>query len=85
MQDDLQDLHLPADWEKSWDVEFYPAKCQTLPIIRSRNPLRHSYELHGHILDTVQSAKYLGITIHRQLNWDQHINNNKANKTLGFF
>ena len=67
-------------------MEFHPAKCQSLPITRSRNPLRYPYELHGHIFDTVQSAKYLGITIHRELNWDQHINNicNKANKTLGF-
>ena len=86
-QDQLQqDLHHLADWEKSWDMKFYPAKCQSLPITRSRNPLCHSCELHGHILDTVQSAKYLGITIHRQLNWDKHTNNtcNKANKTLGF-
>ena len=85
-QDQLQqDLHHLADWEKSWDVEFYPAKCQSLPVTRSRNPLRHSSERQGHILDTVQSAKHLGITIHRQLNWDKHINNicNKANK--GFF
>ena len=68
-----QDLHHLADWEKNWDMEFHPAKC-------------HSCVLHGHILDTVQSAKYVGITIHRELNWDQHINNicNKANKTLRF-
>ena len=63
-----QDLHHLADWEKSWDMEFHPAKCQTLPVTGSRSLQRHSYELHGHVLDTVPSAKYLGITIHRELN-----------------
>ena len=35
---------------------------------------------------TVSSAKYLGITIQQDMNWDNHINNvaNKANRTLGF-
>ena len=72
---------ISSDWEKSWDMEFHPSKCQTLPITRSRNPLCHWCELHGHILDSVQSAKYLKITIYRELNWDQHVNNicNKAN------
>ena len=42
----LADLAHLTDWEKSWDMEFHPTKC--------RNALRHSYELHGHILDTVQ-------------------------------
>ena len=35
---------------------------------------------------TVSSAKYLGITIQQDMDWDNHINNvaNKANRTLGF-
>jgi hypothetical protein len=42
--------------------------------------------VHGHTLELVTSAKYLGLTITNKLQWDQHINNiiAKANKTLGF-
>ena len=81
-----QDLHHLMEWEESWDMLFHPAKCVSLPITRSRSPLDYSYELHGHILDSVSSAKYLGITIQQDMDWDNHINNvvNKANRRLGF-
>jgi hypothetical protein len=81
-----QDLHRMAEWEKSWDMEFHPAKCQCLPITRSRKPLHHSYVLHGHTLETVTSVKYLGVTIQREISWDEHIINicSKANQVLGF-
>ena len=37
-------------------------------------------------LESVTSAKYLGVTFTNKLQWDQHINciTSKANKTLGF-
>ena len=46
-----------------------------------------SYHLHGHNLQHVSSAKYLGINIQHNLNWGLHIDTitNKASKTLGFF
>ena len=74
------------EWEESWDMLFHPAKCVSLPITRSRSPLDYSYELHSHTLDSVSSAKYLGITIPQDMDWDNHINNvaNKASRTLGF-
>ena len=62
-----QDLHCLMEWEESWDMLFHPAKCVSLPVTRSRSPLDYSYELHGHTLDSVSSAKYLGITI--QQDW----------------
>ena len=42
--------------------------------------------MHGHTLDSVSSAKYLGITIQQDMDGDNHINNvvNKANRMLGF-
>ena len=45
-----------------------------------------SYTLHGHILECVQSAKYLGCQITSDMRWSNHISNicGKANKTLGF-
>jgi len=37
-------------------------------------------------LESVDKAKYLGVTISEDLKWESHINNicDKANKTLGF-
>ena len=70
-----QDLHRLMKWEESWDMLFHPAKCVSQPIIRSWSPLDYSYELHGHTLDSVSSAKYLGITIQQDMDWDNHINN----------
>ena len=65
---------------------FHPAKCVSLPITRCRSPLDYSYELNRHTRDSVSSAKYLGITIQQDMDWNNHINNvaNKANRTLGF-
>ena len=44
------------------------------------------YTLHGHTLERVSEAKYLGITIKKDLNWNQHISNTckKASNTLAF-
>ena len=73
LQEDLQRL-ADTDWE-SWDMEFHPAKSQTLSINRSRKPFRPSYVLHGHTLENVSSAKYLGVTINNTVSWDDHISN----------
>ena len=82
----LRDLNQLAEWEKWWDMAFNPGKCTSLPVTRSRKPLGHQYELHGQMLETVSTAKYLGVTISRDMNWSEHINNvcTKSNKTLGF-
>ena len=84
LQEDLQRL---ADWEGSWDTGFHPAKCQTLSITRSRKLLQPSYILHGHTLENISLANYLGVTINSTAIWDDHISNTcaKANKVLGFF
>ena len=44
------------------------------------------YSLHNQTLGSVQSAKYLGITIPDNMEWGQHISeiSSKATKTLGF-
>ena len=83
LQSDLDRL---AVWEKNSRMEFHPEKCNVISISRKRDPILQNYTLHGHLLEHVTSAKYLGITINSNLNWDEHINNTttKANKTLGF-
>ena len=85
IQNDLQQLET---WEKSWDMSFYPRKCTTLPVIspmRMKKLLRPSYQLHNHTLANVTLAKYLGVTIAQDLDWDLHVHHitTKANKTTG--
>jgi hypothetical protein len=83
LQSDLDRL---ASWENKWQMEFHPKKCQVLSITNKKKPIIFYYSLHGHTLERVLEAKYLGITIKKNLNWNQHISNtcNKANRALGF-
>ena len=80
------DLDTLQEWERTWDMEFNPSKCQVLHITHSRQPLQSQYTLHGQFLESVDSAKYLGVNITQDLNWNHHINEitGKANRTLGF-
>ena len=80
------DLDTLQEWERTWDMEFNPSKCQVLHITRSRQPLQSQFTLHGHFLESVYSAKYIGVNITQDLNWNHHINEitGKANRTLGF-
>ena len=80
------DLDTLQEWERTWDMEFNPSKCQVLHITCSRQPLQSQYTLHSQFLESVDSAKYLGVNITQDLNWNHHINEitGKANRTLGF-
>ena len=48
--------------------------------------MQNDYVLHGKTLASVNSAKYLGVTITHDLRWNSHIDNitSKANRTLAF-
>ena len=67
-------------------MSFHPEKCNVLSIIKKRNPVTNCYILHGHQLEQVQSAKYLGVSITSDMKWSEHIANicKKANNTLSF-
>ena len=80
------DLALLEQWEKKWDMEFNPSKCQVIHITKSKTPIKNNYFLHGIQLESVPSAKYLGIDVSEDLSWSPHINRicKKANQTLGF-
>jgi hypothetical protein len=41
-------------------MAFHPDKCNVLTITRKRKPIVREYQLHGHTLEAVKSAKYLG-------------------------
>ena len=63
------DLHTLEIWEKRWDMSFNPSKCQVLHITRAKCPIQTRYILRGTVLESVPSAKYLGVTISDNLSW----------------
>ena len=81
LQHDLDKLSV---WERDWDMEFNPSKCQVIQMTGSRNPT--NYSLHGQVLETVTCARYLGIDISSDLSWNSHIDRitGKATKILNF-
>ena len=81
-----KDLNYLQEWERTWDMEFNPSKCQVLHISRARQPSHSQYTLHGEILESVDCARYLGVSISKDPSWNSHISQitTKANRTLGF-
>ena len=81
-----KDLDKLAVWEARWDMEFNPSKCQVVQVTGSRKPINCTYRLHGHVLETVTSAKYLVVDVSSGLTWNSHIDRitGNANITLGF-
>ena len=83
LQTDLASLE---QWEKMWDMQFNPSKCQVLQITKKAKPLNTKYILHNVELESVPAAKYLGVTIADDLSWSKLIDftTKRANQTLGF-
>ena len=56
-----------------------------MPVTKKRSPIQHDYTLHGHVLEQVPTAKYLGLNLHEQLSWNFHTDMiAKANRTRAF-
>ncbi|KAL8577903.1 hypothetical protein ACOMHN_011899 [Nucella lapillus] len=81
-----QDLNTLADWERCWGMEFHPMKCNVLSCTKSRKPHSYDYQLKGHVLARLTTAKYLGVDISSDLSWKHYIDRSakKANNMLGF-
>jgi hypothetical protein len=83
LQDDLTTLE---KWEETWQMEFNVAKCHVLSVTNKKKPIPPNYTLHGHTLEQVDSAKYLGVEITEKLHWGKHVHSiaAKANQTSAF-
>ena len=81
-----KDLKHVEEWENRSQMSFHPDKCNVLRVIRCRNPLTHDYILHNQILKEKDAVKYLGVTVHHKLSWNEHICSivKKANSSIGF-
>ena len=82
-----KDLNSLVKWEEDWQMSFHPEKCQVIHICSNpRYRQRRQYTLHGHILESVDSAKYLGVHLSQDMTWQTHVNRTaaKASSTLGF-
>ena len=51
-------------WEEDWRMSFHPEKYQVIHICPNRRyRQRRQYTLHGHILESVDSAKHIGVHV----------------------
>ena len=80
LQKDLKSLE---NWAEDWGMSFNAKKCYIMSI---KNKAPYFYKLKDHILETVTSIPYLGVTISDDLKWNQHVGSisKKASSTLGF-
>ena len=83
LQRDLDNLQ---QWEKDWQMSFHPSKCQVMQITNKKKPLNTTYTIHGELLETVDSTKYLGVHLQNNLSWNTHVKEitRKANRTCSF-
>ena len=57
-----------------------------MSIASGKSHPTYLYNLCGHVMSSVQIAKYLGITLTDELSWPSHVHSihSRANSTLGF-
>ena len=70
LQADL-DIFQELDW--TWDREFNSGNSKVLNITRSSKPLQFQHTPDAQLLESADSAKYLGITVTKDLNENTHI------------
>ena len=82
-----KDIDRLGSWARKWGMRFQPVKCNMMQLANKRTSKIHaSYKLDGTVLENVESIKYLGVAITKDLKWNTHISHvcPKANRTLGF-
>ena len=63
-----KDLDALEELEITWQMHFHPEKCQMIHMCTNKRFCRQTtYKLHGHTLEAVETAKYLGVTLSEDL------------------
>ena len=67
-------------------MRFNAAKCNVILVSQTCDPKLFNYSLTGQVLEEIMDAKYLGVTLGKDLKWSKHIATmtNKANSKLSF-
>ena len=67
-------------------MRFNASKCQVLQVTKKRDIFPAAYTIHGQVLEVVKSAKYLGVHLDNQLNFNTHVDaiSRKAHGTKAF-
>ena len=83
LQTDLYQLH---KLESIWLMEFHTSKYHVISITNKVKPIIGKYQIHDHILEQVNCAKYLDICIDSKLTFNTHGDAivKKANTTDAF-
>ena len=81
-----KDIDALQEWESSWLMSFNASKCQVLQVTNKRKPIPASYKIHGHTLEVVDSAKYLGVHLDSRLSFNTHVDTitKRAKSTKAF-
>ena len=81
-----QDLNTLEQWAADWKMSFNLQKCEFLRITNKKHPILAQYTLQSKTIKEVTHAKYLGVTIDKNLSWSEHIKQitKKANNTKCF-
>jgi hypothetical protein len=80
------DLEAIEKWCDTWQLELNLKKCVVLNFWRKNTSQQHRYSIQNTILESVDTVKYLGITLTHNLSWSRHIQDitGQANRKLGF-
>ena len=62
-----KDLNFLENWGNTWGMRFNAAKCNIMPVSRTRDPKLFNDSLTGQVLEDVMDAKYLGVTLSNDL------------------
>ena len=68
-----QDLNTLEQWVADWKKLFNLQKCEFLRITNKKHPILAQYTLQSKTIKEVTHAKYLGVTIDKNLSWSEHI------------
>jgi hypothetical protein len=67
-----QNLDTIRKWENQYLMRFNPDKCKILQITTRRTTLQYKNTIQGQVLNNVNSAKILGLNIHKNFHWDNY-------------